>query len=271
MNKNKNVFTFEENEPETIIYLLYDYYLYNNIKVNLNSKATKAIVLLKNNTIPKEYKKQFTIEIEVESKDLEETKSVLEIFLKDKNKEKTKIIACYEDFLYLACSLRKELKIPGMSKEKTLKIRNKIKMKDFIKKNNIPTHKYVLVSKKKIKKNIDSYINYLQKEINFPMFIKPTESDGSKGTKKINNKKELKKILQEIKKDNIEYEIDEFVSDTLLSCDAIIIKGKIVYFRTRIIINNLHSFSVNGKNYSTCIVPPSHQEYKKGFFKKVLI
>ena len=261
----KNLFTLEENEPETVIYLLYDYYLYDNIKVNLNSKAKKAIVLLKNNKIPSEYKKEFSTKIEVESIDLGETKNLLEKFLKDKKKEKTKIVACNENYLYLAYELCKELKIPGMSMEKILKIRNKVKMKDYIKKNNIPTHKYILVSKEKIKKNINSYIKHLEKEINFPMFIKPTEDFCSKGTKKINNRFELEKILEEISKNDIEYEIDEYISDTILSCDAIIINSKIVYFRTRIIINNLHSFSVSGNNYSTCLVPPTHQEYKKGF------
>ena len=267
----KKIYNFEENEPETVIYLLYDYYLYDNIKVNLNSKSTKAIVLLKNNKIPEQYKKHFLHKIFVESKKLEEIKILLEKFLEGKNKEKTKIVACQEDYSYLAYKLRKILKIPGMSFEKTSKLYNKVKMKNFIKKHNIPTHKYLLISKKKIQENINSYIKFLKREINYPMFLKPTEAGGSRGTKKIKNEKELKKILKNISRDNIEYEIDEYIGDNVINCEVIVIKGEIVYFRTRIGINNLHNFS-NGENYSSIIVPPSHQEYKKGFIisKKVV-
>ena len=262
--ENKKLYTFEEPEPETVIYLLYDYYFYTNLKVNLKSKAKKVIILLKKKTIPKEYKKQFSKIIYVETRKLEEIKNILEEYLKDKKKEKTKIVACYEKYFYLAASLNKELNIPGMSMEMTSNLVNKVKMKDIIKKNNIPTHIYILISKEKIKEDIDSYMDYLKKEINYPMFIKPTELFGSTGTKKINNKKELKKILQKILKDDMDYEMDEYVSDTIVSCDAIIIKGKIVYFRTKILLNNLHAFS-NGKNYSCIMIPPSHQEYKKCF------
>ena len=270
MNIKKTLHTIEGIEPETVIYLLMDYYLYDKIKVNYQSNSTKIIILTKNNTIPEEHKKYYSQILYVEKKEhyfekkeYEEIKNLLEKILKDKNKEKTKIVPCDEGYSYLAATLRKELNVPGMSIEQSLNLTNKIRMKDIIKKNNIPTHLYILISKEKIKKDIDSYIEYLKKEIKFPMFIKPTELFGSRGTKKINNKKELKKILEEILKDNIEYEMDEFVSDTIMNCEVIIIEGKIVYFRTRIAINNLHSFS-NGTTYSSIIIPPSHQQYKKG-------
>ena len=163
----------------------------------------------------------------------------------------------------MASKLSEEFKIPGFGVSKTLNLVNKIKMKEIMVKNKIPTHLYKKIEKSQIKQNLEDYIKYLEEEISYPMFIKPSESFGSNGTKKITNKKELKKSLKEIKEDEIEYEIDEFVSNTILSCDAVIINKKIRYFRTRLIIGQLHNFK-NGKTYATCITPPNHQEYKKG-------
>ena len=262
MDLKKTQYTMEGEEPETVIYALLDYYIYDKIKSNYQSKSKKIMILLRNNTIPEEHKKYYEI-FYVATKEYEEVKNVLEKILKDKNKKKTEIVSYAEGNSYLVALLVDNFKTLGMSIEKTLNLINKVKIKDTIKKNNVPTHLYVLISKEKIKEDIDSYMEYLKKEIKYPMFIKPTQLYASIGTKKINSKKELKKVLEEILKDDIEYEMDEYVSETIMNCDCVVIEGKIVYFRARIAINNLHSFS-HGINYSSIIVPPSHQQYKKG-------
>ena len=271
MDSKKTLYKMKGEEPETVIYVLFDYFLRNKMKVNYQSKSKRVIVLLKNNTIPEESKKFYTDILYVETKEFEEIKNLLEEYLKNKNKKKTKIIPCLESNFHLVARLNEELNVPGFSIETMSKIFNKIKQKNIIKKNNIPTHLYELISKEKIKEDIDSYMEYLKKEIKYPMFLKPTELYGSKGTTRINSKKELKKNLEEILKDDIEYEIDEYVSETVMNCDCVVIEGKIVYFRTRIAINNFHCFS-KGINYSSIIVPPSHQQYIKGLAmsKKVI-
>ena len=263
MNIKKRTITLEGEEPETVIYLFYDYFLYPKMAVNFRSKAEKIMIVLKNNTIPKNYSKHFKIYY-LETKEESELKILLEKLLINKNRKKTRIISSDEEFIYMASNMAKELKIQGPSYERALNLTNKVKMKDKIRKHNIPVHNYILISKEEIKKDIDAYTSFLIKKIKFPMFLKPTESFGSRGTKKITTRKTLKSTLSEISKDKTEYELDEFISSTIINCQVAVINGKIEFFRTHILLGNLFNFS-KGENYASSLVPPSHQQYKKAF------
>lgn len=198
MEKKKSIKILEKNQKvDTVIYLLLNYYLYNHIKVSLKSKAKKIIILLKDKTIPKEYQNYFIEKFFVNSIDYSEIKNIVSKIKEREGKKKNlRIVACDEHYFYMVSRIREELKIPGYGISKTLNLINKIKMKDKIRKNKILTHIYKKVQKMKIKENLEEYIKYLEKEINYPMFIKPSQKYGSIGTKKIINKKTLKKTLK---------------------------------------------------------------------------
>ena len=262
----KYVYTMKNADQKvgTVIYLLLNYYLYEDLKVSLNSKSKKILITLKNKKIPKNYLSCFSEIIVADSLKYNHIKKIVKKILRSEKKESLRIVSCSEHYFLMAAKLRQDFNISGMSLEKTLNIVNKAKMKELLISKKVPTHNFKIIDKKKIRKNIESYIRELEKDIKYTMFIKPTELYGSEMSGIINSKKDLKNFLLEILKSRLEFEIDEYVSNTILSCDAVLIEGKIVYFRTRIIIGCLFNFLKEGDNYSSCLVPPSHQQYKKG-------
>ena len=62
------------------------------------------------------------------------------------------------------------------------------------------------------------------------MFLKPTVSFASTNLFKVNNRDELKKAIQFYAKENIQFEIDEYLSGKLMKFDAVMIGNEAKFF-----------------------------------------
>ena len=71
-------------------------------------------------------------------------------------------------------------------------------MKNLAKKGNVPVHIYQMVDKSRIKENKSQYMKQLEKEIGYPMYQKPLDMFGSRGTKLILNRSDLLASFEEI-------------------------------------------------------------------------
>ncbi len=100
-----------------------------------------------------------------------------------------------------------------------LKVTNKEYMKDVFQKNNIPTARYI---------SLDKYDSEAIKHLRYPMVVKPTDCNSSKGVKRVNNAKELEIAFKEAI--NLSRSrtviIEEFVKGDEVSVDAYVKNGK---------------------------------------------
>ena len=84
---------------------------------------------------------------------------------------------------------RQELGLPSFLDVPTaLSVTNKKVMKKILKSNNIPTAGYVLVDNNLNKDHI--------KDLNYPVVLKPLDSQGQRGVYKLNNPKEVEENIQ---------------------------------------------------------------------------
>lgn len=128
-----------------------------------------------------------------------------------------------------ACYVGEKLNLPiPYSYETALKVTNKILMKNIMLENDIPTAKPFFW---------DIVENINEKELIFPLIVKPADSNGSLGVKKVNNTvqlmsafkkaKEISRsnsvIVEELKK-GIEISVDAFVQES--SVEIIMIRQK---------------------------------------------
>lgn len=106
-----------------------------------------------------------------------------------------------------------------LSEEDVRYLTNKIYMKQKMVDNDIPTAKYLFVNENQKDINISN--------LNFPLIVKPVDSNGSKGVKKVMNNKELKTFLQEAFDYSISKKaiIEEFKEGTELSIDVYVENG----------------------------------------------
>lgn len=131
------------------------------------------------------------------------------------------LTACGDSPLSTMAYVSAQLGLPCyLTEEKTRDLTNKIYMKKKMVENGIPTAKYIYVDS-----NIDDIdLNILQ----YPLIVKPVDSNGSKGVKKVFEEKELKPLLSEAlhySKSNNAI-IEEFKEGTELSVDVYVERGE---------------------------------------------
>ena len=128
-----------------------------------------------------------------------------------------------------ACYVAEKLRLPHpYSYQVSLNVSNKLLMKDIMLKNNVPTAKYLYV-------NSCDFLDNLN--LDYPLVVKPVDSNGSAGVRKVNDYIGLKKgveealkisrdknvIIEEFK-EGIEVSIDAFVLDKQV--DIVLIRQK---------------------------------------------
>lgn len=99
------------------------------------------------------------------------------------------ISACIDQALLTACYVAEKLKLPApFSYETALNVTNKGHMKRIMIENGIPTSRYCFV---------DNDFDFNVSGLNFPVMVKPADSNGSFGVKKVYTEVKLKQYLDE--------------------------------------------------------------------------
>lgn len=131
------------------------------------------------------------------------------------------LTACGDSPLLTMAYVSEKLGLPCyLTEEKTRDLTNKIYMKRKMVENGIPTAKFIYVDS--MEDDID--ISSLQ----YPLIVKPVDSNGSKGVKKVFEEKDLKILLSEA----LDYSrsknaiIEEYKEGTELSVDVYIERGE---------------------------------------------
>lgn len=130
------------------------------------------------------------------------------------------ITACGDQPLLTMAVVSEELGLPCyLSKKQVLNLTNKMYMKRLMYEHDIPTSAFkVFTSNEKI--DTDG--------LNYPMIIKPVDSNGSKGVRKVNNREELERYLPEAFRFALTDTVivEEFCNGVEISADFYICNGK---------------------------------------------
>ncbi len=137
------------------------------------------------------------------------------------------ISTCIDHANVTACYVAEKLKLPApYSYEIAISVTNKEIMKEKMVRNGIPTAKHIVVNEKKL---------YNAKELNFPVIVKPTDSNSSKGVRKANNPTELGIFLDSAIKisRNKTAVIEEYVDGIEIGADFFIQNKEATVLMTR--------------------------------------
>lgn len=152
-----------------------------------------------------------------------------------KNRNANLIISsCVDQANVTACYVAEKLNLPHPYSYETAKlISNKISMKKRMVEGGIPTSEYVEIEKLSMLCNIN---------LTFPLIVKPSDSNSSKGVRKANNTIELHKFAEyafSISRNN-KIIVEEFIEGKEIGVDCYIEDGdaKIIMTRERIKIND---------------------------------
>lgn len=130
------------------------------------------------------------------------------------------LTACGDSPLLSMAYVSAKLGLPCyLTEEKTRDLTNKIYMKKRMVENGIPTAKYIFLDSDKEDVDVSG--------LSFPLIVKPVDSNGSKGVKKVMEEKELKPRLQEAFRYSRSKKaiIEEFKEGTELSVDVYVERG----------------------------------------------
>lgn len=150
------------------------------------------------------------------------------------------ISSCIDQALPIACYVGEKLNLPiPFSYETSLIATNKQKMKTLMSNIRVQTPKHIIISDIK---DINS------NSLNFPLIVKPVDSNGSYGVKKTHNLKELYKYASEAMQISREKKIiiEEFVEGIEISVDAFINEGK----STILMLTQLNKYQINNNTNS---------------------
>lgn len=152
------------------------------------------------------------------------------------------IITCGDQPLPIMAYVAEQLHLPTyLSLAQTLNLTNKVRMKEIMVKNNIPTAKHVICT------SINS-IN--TKDLRFPLIVKPADCNGSKGVRKVQNEQELLCHLNKA----LEYSrthtaiVEEFKTGVEISVDAYVQDG----CATVLMMSQLNKYFVNESTQVIC-------------------
>ncbi len=164
--------------------------------------------------------------------------------------------ACGDQPLLTMGLVSEELKLPCyLSMSQILNLTNKKHMKKLMVENDIPTSKYK--SFNSIEKIEDSGLNY-------PLIVKPADSNGSKGVRKVNNIEELMREAEVSMKYSISNTIivEEFVEGEDVSSDFYITNGK-VYHLMDCLSNKYKPNSGTAVIYQSLIPAPVNPDFNE--------
>lgn len=157
------------------------------------------------------------------------------------------LTACGDSPLLTMAYISSQLGLPCyLTEEKTRDLTNKIYMKKKMVGNGIPTAKHLYIEEGQEIPCLDG--------LQYPLIVKPVDSNGSKGVKKVFEEKELKPLLSEAlhySKSNNAI-IEEFKEGTELSVDVYVERGeaKILSVTTsNKIKENIDSFTILQSEY----------------------
>lgn len=147
------------------------------------------------------------------------------------------ISACIDQANLTAAYVAEKLDLPAPYKyEVAVNVTNKLRMKKLMFENDIPTSKYIQV---RSIKEVDSH------GLQFPVIVKPVDSNGSKGVRRAEDQTQLKGFFHEaIKFSRLgEALIEEFIEGTEIGIDAYISNGKatIIFSKDRCKIPSAYS------------------------------
>jgi biotin carboxylase len=137
------------------------------------------------------------------------------------------ISTCIDQANVTACYVAEQLDLPRpYTYEIALSVSDKRLMKDIMHKNGIPTSKYM---------EVDCLENIDVSKLKFPLIIKPSDSNSSKGVRRADDKNQLLQFLPqalEISR-NKKAIIEEFVTGREIGIDCIIKNGEANIIMTR--------------------------------------
>jgi hypothetical protein len=118
-----------------------------------------------------------------------------------------------EYWLQLDANLRTEFNVnTGNNSDNILAIKSKILMKDYFKKANVLTARYICPSDKL------ATLDFIQ-QVQYPVFVKPIIGVGGEDSYKLNNEQELNLFFEQKKTAN--YIMEEYIDGDLLSFDGL--------------------------------------------------
>ncbi|MCD6048035.1 MAG: biotin carboxylase [Gammaproteobacteria bacterium] len=132
------------------------------------------------------------------------------------------IIAMSESDLINAAKLREMFCVPGLNQKATEMLKNKVCMKDAIKKAGLLVPLYFDCFS-------EEAINNLIDQKGFPIILKPKLEAGSRGLHKVENFSELHKIVKEIELNR--YECEEYIEGEVFHIDGVVVKQDIKFIK----------------------------------------
>ena len=160
--------------------------------------------------------------------------------------------ACGDQPLLTMAVVSEELGLPCyLSKKQVLNLTNKMYMKKLMMENNIPTSKFKTFTSKD---ELDTT------GLNYPLVVKPVDSNGSKGVRKVLNDAELQKYAKDAFRFTLSDTVivEEFNEGFEISADFYIIDGK----AQKVMWCQLNKFQVNDSTqviYQS-VIPPMLSE-----------
>ena len=129
------------------------------------------------------------------------------------------ISTCVDQANSICCYVAEQLNLPHpYSYQTSLDVTDKVRMKDIMIKNGVPTSRYVYV------KNIDEA---LQQDLKYPLMVKPADSNSANGVKKVENPEELKTFLPvalRFSRNGFAI-VEEFVTGVEISAYCVVVNG----------------------------------------------
>ncbi|MCM1142511.1 MAG: ATP-grasp domain-containing protein [Muribaculum sp.] len=169
--------------------------------------------------------------------------------------------ACGDQPLLTVGIVSEELGLPCyLTKRQILNLTNKKFMKNLMVKNNIPTSKH---------KTFDSLDDIDDSGLEYPLIVKPVDSNGSKGVRRVNNKEELIEqspisMGYSISKSII---VEEFVEGEDVSSDFYVINGEAIHVMD--CLSNKFKPNPETAIIYQSIIPPSISEEVKDEIQRI--
>jgi biotin carboxylase len=127
----------------------------------------------------------------------------------------------WEPGMILAARLREALGVPGMSEEHTLLFRDKEKMKLALDRAGIRTPRHARATD-------EAAIREATERVGYPLIVKPIAGAGSAGTHRVDDRRELDRLLPELLR-GAELSVEEFIDGEEFTFDTICAGGEILY------------------------------------------
>lgn len=187
----------------------------------------------------------------IEMDDLFNPNSVYEVVKElSQTNEISKIITTYEPAVEVAGYVREKFGITGLSLEQSELVRDKYKMKTFLKKFDIRSANICKVNNEKEK------IAFLEQN-NFPLIMKPFDGAATAKTFTVNNFEDIDSIKMNYPE--VSFVLEEFVHGEEYHLDAIVQDGKVILNSVGKYLDNIIDCIEGGATVGSVIYPASHK------------